>query len=49
MEIDPWTVALEAGLARNPIRIPDIDYDFDPPEITGDTPVALAASTRFTH
>jgi conjugative relaxase-like TrwC/TraI family protein len=46
-EIDPWTVALEAGLARNPRRVPEIDYDFDPPEIPGDTPVALAASGVF--
>jgi hypothetical protein len=40
-EIDPSTVA---GLARNPRPVPEIDYDFDLPEITGDTPVALAAS-----
>jgi conjugative relaxase-like TrwC/TraI family protein len=43
-EIDPWTLAQEAGLARNPGPAPEIDYDFDPPEITGETPVALAAS-----
>jgi len=43
-EIDPWTVAWEAGLARNLRPVPEIDYDFDPPEIAGDTPVALAAS-----
>jgi hypothetical protein len=46
-EIDPWTVAREAGLARNPRPIPELDHDFDPPEITGDTPVALAASGVF--
>jgi conjugative relaxase-like TrwC/TraI family protein len=46
-EIHPWTVAREAGLARNPRPVPGIDYDFDPPEITGDTPVALAASGVF--
>ena len=46
-EIDPWTVAREAGLARDPRPIPEIDYDFDPPEIKGDTPVALAASAVF--
>jgi conjugative relaxase-like TrwC/TraI family protein len=46
-EIDPWTVAREAGLARNPRPVPEIDHDFDPPEITGDTPVALAASEVF--
>lgn len=43
-EIDPWMVAREAGLARDPRRVPEIDRDFDPPEIAGDTPVALAAS-----
>ena len=46
-EIDPWTVAQEARLARNPRRVPELDYDFDPPEIAGDTPVALAASAVF--
>jgi conjugative relaxase-like TrwC/TraI family protein len=46
-EIDPWMVAREAGLARNPRRVPEIDYDFDPPEIAGDSPVALAASDVF--
>jgi conjugative relaxase-like TrwC/TraI family protein len=46
-EIDPWTVAREAGLTRDPRPVPEIDYDFDPPEITGDTPVALAASSVF--
>jgi conjugative relaxase-like TrwC/TraI family protein len=46
-EIDPWTVAWEAGLARNLRPVPEIDYDFDPPEIAGDTPVALAASEVF--
>jgi hypothetical protein len=44
-EIDPWKVALEAG--KNPRRQKtiEIDYDLDPPEIAGDTCVALAAST----
>jgi conjugative relaxase-like TrwC/TraI family protein len=44
-EIDPWKVALEAG--KNPRRqqTTEIDYDLDPPEIAGDTSVALAAST----
>lgn len=46
-EIDPWTVAREAGLTRDPRPVREIDYDFDPPEITGDTPVALAASGVF--
>ena len=48
-EIDPWMVAREAGLARNPRRVPEIDYDFDPPEIAGDTPVALAASESVSY
>ena len=34
-------------MARNPRQVPEIDYDFDPPEIAGDTPVALAASAVF--
>ena len=44
-EIDPWKVALEAG--KNPRRqqTTEIDYDLNPPEIAGDTSVALAAST----
>ena len=44
-EIDPWKVALERG--RNPRRQQtiEIDYDLNPPEIAGDTSVALAAST----
>ena len=46
-EIDPWMVAREAGLARNPRRISEIDHDFGPPEIPGDTPGALAASAVF--
>jgi hypothetical protein len=46
-EIDPWMVAREAGLVRNPRPVPEIDYNFDPPEIAGDTPVALAASAVF--
>jgi len=46
-KLDPWMVAREAGLARNPRRVPEIDYDFDPPEIAGDSPVALAASDVF--
>jgi conjugative relaxase-like TrwC/TraI family protein len=46
-EIDPWTVAGERGLARNPRRVPETNYDFDPPEIAGDSPVALAASAVF--
>src|SRR5665647_1511243 len=44
-EIDPWNAALEAG--KNPRRqqTTEIDYDLNPPEIAGDTSVALAAST----
>ena len=45
--IDPWTVAREAGLTRDPRPVVEIDCDFDPPEIAGDTPVALAASGIF--
>jgi hypothetical protein len=43
-EIDPWTAAREAGAARNSRRVPEIEYALDPPEITGNTPVAVAAS-----
>ena len=45
--IDPWKVAFEAG--KNPRRHQTIgiDYDLEPPEIAGDTSVALAASTIF--
>jgi conjugative relaxase-like TrwC/TraI family protein len=46
-EIDPWMVARQAGLAQKPRRIREIDHDFDPPEIPGDTPAALAASAVF--
>ena len=46
-EIDAWAIAREVGLARNLRRVPEIDHDFDPPEISGDTPVALAASAVF--
>jgi conjugative relaxase-like TrwC/TraI family protein len=44
-EIDPWNAALEAG--KNPRRqqTTEIDYDLNPPEIAGNTSVALAAST----
>jgi hypothetical protein len=40
-EIDPWKVALEAG--KNPRRqqTTEIDYDLNPPEIAGDTSVAI--------
>jgi conjugative relaxase-like TrwC/TraI family protein len=46
-EIDPWTVAQKAGLVQSPRRDSDIDHSFEPPEIAGDSPVALAASTVF--
>ena len=44
-ELDPWRVALEAG-RKNPRRQQtiEIDYDLNPPEIAGETSVALAAS-----
>jgi conjugative relaxase-like TrwC/TraI family protein len=44
-EIDPWKVALEAGRPPRRQQTTEIDYDLDPPEIAGDTSVALAAST----
>jgi conjugative relaxase-like TrwC/TraI family protein len=44
-DIDPWTAALEAARAPRPQRSPEIIPDFDPPEIPGNTCVALAAST----
>ena len=44
-EIDPWKVSLEAGKNQRPHQTTEIDYDLDPPEIAGDTCVALAAST----
>jgi hypothetical protein len=44
-EIDPWQVALAAGKQPGRQQTTEIDYDLDPPEIAGDTSVALAAST----
>jgi conjugative relaxase-like TrwC/TraI family protein len=44
-EIDPWKVALEAGRTPHRQQTTEIDYDLNPPEIVGDTSVALAAST----
>ena len=44
-EIDPWKVALEAGRSPRRQQTIEIDYDLNPPEIAGDTSVALAAST----
>jgi len=44
-EIDPWKVALEAGRSPRRQQTIEIDYGLDPPEIAGDTSVALAAST----
>jgi conjugative relaxase-like TrwC/TraI family protein len=44
-EIDPWKVALEAGRSPHRQQAIEIDYDLNPPEIAGDTSVALAAST----
>ena len=43
-EIDPWKVALEAGRSPRRQQTIEIDYDLNPPEIAGDTSVALAAS-----
>lgn len=43
-EIDLWKVALEAGKNQRPQQTTEIDYDLDPPEIAGNTCVALAAS-----
>lgn len=40
--IDPWAAAREAGRAPRPS--PEISHDFDPPEIPGNTCVALASS-----
>jgi conjugative relaxase-like TrwC/TraI family protein len=46
-DIDPWSTALEAGRMPQPERSAAIDCDLDPPEVPGDTPVALAASEIF--
>jgi conjugative relaxase-like TrwC/TraI family protein len=43
-EIGPWKVALEAGRSPRRQQAIEIDYDIDPPEIAGETSVALAAS-----
>ncbi|MET4715934.1 conjugative relaxase-like TrwC/TraI family protein [Bradyrhizobium japonicum] len=45
--IDPWSAALAAGRKLGPHRGALRDYEFDPPEVPGDTPVALAASEIF--
>jgi conjugative relaxase-like TrwC/TraI family protein len=45
--IDPWSAALEAGRMPQPQRAAALDYDLDPPEVPGDTCVALAASEIF--
>jgi hypothetical protein len=45
--IDPWRAALEAGRMPWPERVAELDYDLCPPEVTGDTCVALAASEIF--
>jgi hypothetical protein len=46
-DIDPWGAALEAGRMPRPQRASALDYDLDPPEVPGDTCVALAASEVF--
>jgi conjugative relaxase-like TrwC/TraI family protein len=43
-EIDPWAVVLEAGKAPYREQTTEIDYELNPPEIAGNTCVALAAS-----
>ena len=43
-EIDPWKVALEAGRSPRRQQTTEIDYDLNPPEIAGDTCVAVAVS-----
>jgi conjugative relaxase-like TrwC/TraI family protein len=45
--IDPWAAVLEAGRMPQPERAAELDYDLCPPEVTGDTCVALAASEIF--
>jgi conjugative relaxase-like TrwC/TraI family protein len=46
-DIDPWRAALEAGRLLQPERSAAMDYDYHPPEVPGDTPIALAASEIF--
>lgn len=43
-DLDPWGAALKAGRMPKPQRAAAVDYDLNPPEVPGDTPVALAAS-----
>jgi hypothetical protein len=44
-EIDPWAVVLEAGKAPYREQTTEIDYELNPPEIAGNSCVALAGST----
>lgn len=52
-DLDPWAAVGEAS--RTPVTeherdlAPEPEHDFDPPEITGDTPVTRAASKLFRH
>jgi conjugative relaxase-like TrwC/TraI family protein len=46
-EVDPWTVAKATRLAQKSRAVHEIYHDLDPPEIPGETPVALAASEVF--
>ncbi|NEU12710.1 relaxase domain-containing protein [Methylobacterium sp. BTF04] len=56
-DIDPWTAVREASRARSLEQDQEREHeqdltpepDFDPPEITGETPVARAASALFRH
>lgn len=42
--IDPWIAAQEAGRAPRSQPTPEVGRDFDPPEIPGNTSVAVASS-----
>jgi conjugative relaxase-like TrwC/TraI family protein len=46
-DIDPWRAGLEAGRLPQPLRAAALDQDLDPPEVPGESPVALAASEIF--
>jgi conjugative relaxase-like TrwC/TraI family protein len=47
--IDPWAAACDAGRASRTQPDPALDRDFSPPEIVGQSPVAIAASALFRH
>ena len=48
-DIDPWAAARDAGRAPRPQPDPAVDRNFNPPEIAGESPVAVAASALFRH